>query len=51
LIPYWAERLGKKRMFARQVSKRGGDIHCELQGDRVTISGRVVPFLEGTIRI
>jgi predicted PhzF superfamily epimerase YddE/YHI9 len=51
LIPYWAEKLGKKKMEARQVSQRGGEIFCELKDNRVIISGTGVLFLEGTIRI
>ena len=34
LIPYWAEKLGKTKLVARQLSKRGGTIHCEMRGDR-----------------
>jgi PhzF family phenazine biosynthesis protein len=49
LIPYWAARLGKARLEARQLSRRGGALSCELRGDRVTIAGRAVPYLEGTI--
>ena len=49
LTPYWSERLGKSRMTARQVSKRGGELTVELRGDRVLISGRVAPYLEGRI--
>jgi PhzF family phenazine biosynthesis protein len=49
LAPYWAERLGKNRLHARQLSPRGGEISCELQGDRVRISGGVVLYLKGTI--
>ena len=51
LIPYWAERLGKKKMTAKQVSPRGGVVHCELTGDRVLISGKAVKYLEGEIEI
>jgi PhzF family phenazine biosynthesis protein len=51
LIPYWAERLGKSRLEARQLSQRGGRLWCGLQGDRVTIAGRAVLYLEGTITI
>ena len=51
LTPYWAERLGKSRLTARQVSQRGGELEVELKGDRVLISGRVVPYLEGRIRV
>jgi predicted PhzF superfamily epimerase YddE/YHI9 len=49
LIPYWAARLGKTKLFARQISPRGGELWCEHRGDRVTIAGRAVKYLEGTI--
>jgi len=51
LTPYWAERLGKKKLHARQVSARGGELWCEDRGDRVAIAGRAVPYLEGTIEV
>ena len=51
LIPYWAERLGKTRLNARQLSRRGGTLSCALNGDRVTIAGRASPYLEGTITV
>src|SRR6476660_4726805 len=41
LVPYWAKRLGKTELEARQVSARGGDLVCELGGDRVSIGGSV----------
>lgn len=49
LIPYWAARLGKSNLIARQVSLRGGDLFCEHRGDRVTIAGEAALFLKGTI--
>ncbi len=49
LIPYWAKRLGKNKLHARQVSKRGGELACELHGDRVILAGQAVLYLEGTI--
>ena len=39
LVPYWSQRLGKKKLHARQVSKRGGELFCEDRGERVTIAG------------
>jgi PhzF family phenazine biosynthesis protein len=51
LIPYWAERLGKGELFARQVSSRGGELWCEDRGERVGIAGHAVTFMEGTIRL
>lgn len=49
LAPYWVNKLGKNSMRARQVSKRGGDIGCELKGDRVVLSGCAVTFMEAEI--
>ena len=51
LIPYWARRLGKARLTARQVSSRGGELECEDRGGRVRIAGRAVRVLEGTVFI
>ena len=51
LTPYWAQKLGKKKLHAHQVSKRGGEIFCEDLGDRVSIGGHAVQFMEGTITI
>jgi PhzF family phenazine biosynthesis protein len=51
LTPYWAERLQKKKMFARQISRRGGELWCENLGPRVKIAGRAIPYLEGTIQV
>lgn len=51
LIPYWAERLGKNDLFARQVSQRGGELFCELVGDRVKIGGDAVLYLKGEIYV
>jgi PhzF family phenazine biosynthesis protein len=51
LVPYWAERLGKTLLRARQVSRRGGDLECELAGDRVLLRGGAVLYLTGTIHL
>ena len=51
LIPYWAKRLGKSEMFARQISARGGEIWCRNGGARVTIAGKCAPYLEGWIEV
>lgn len=51
LIPFWAERLGKTEMFARQISQRGGELFCELKGDRVKIGGNAVLYLKGEIYV
>lgn len=51
LIPYWAARLGKQRLHARQVSARGGELFCELRADRVDIAGQAVLFMQGEIRL
>ncbi len=51
LVPYWADRLGKTTLEARQVSHRGGALHCVLDGDRVRLTGRAVFYLEGAITV
>ena len=51
LIPFWAEKLGKTEMFARQISARGGGLFCELRGDRVKIGGNAVLYLKGEIYV
>lgn len=51
LIPFWAERLGKNELLARQISKRGGELFCKLLGDRVEIAGNAVLYLTGLINI
>lgn len=51
LIPFWAQRLGKSKLFARQVSSRGGELLCELVGDRVRIGGRTMHYLRGEIQV
>jgi PhzF family phenazine biosynthesis protein len=49
LIPYWAEELGKNELFARQVSERGGELFCELAGERVKIGGHTTLYMRGEI--
>jgi PhzF family phenazine biosynthesis protein len=49
LIPFWSERLGKRELFARQISARGGELFCEDRGDRVGIGGNAVTYSEGKI--
>ncbi|MCR9161129.1 MAG: PhzF family phenazine biosynthesis protein [Nannocystaceae bacterium] len=51
LAPYWAQRLGKTDLRARQVSARGGDLRCVTQGDRVQIYGRAAVYLRGEIEV
>lgn len=51
LVPYWAGRLGKNELRARQLSRRGGTLTCALHGDRVSIGGRTVLYLEGQITV
>ncbi|MDR2212168.1 MAG: PhzF family phenazine biosynthesis protein [Pseudomonadales bacterium] len=49
LTPYWAQRLGKTRLKAQQLSERGGELLCELRGDRVLMTGGAVLYSEGMI--
>lgn len=49
LTPFWSERLKKDNLQAKQLSKRGGVLHCELNGERVKISGNATLYLKGEI--
>ena len=51
LTPYWAERLGRRNLQARQLSKRSGTLQCQLSGERVLISGKVMPYMNGVIHL
>lgn len=49
LIPFWSARLGKEQLVAHQVSERGGELFCGDMGERVSVAGRAVMYLEGHI--
>ena len=51
IAPYWSEKLGKRKLRAKQISARGGELVCELKGDRVLISGSAVKYMQGIIEI
>ncbi len=51
LIPFWSEKLGKKRMQAKQLSQRGGDLYCQHSGERVIIGGKCIFYMQGVIKI
>ncbi|WP_024955856.1 PhzF family phenazine biosynthesis protein [Sulfurospirillum arcachonense] len=51
LAPYWAKELSKTNLIAYQASSRGGVLYCEIQNDRVLISGFAVLYMQGKIYI
>lgn len=51
LAPLWSEKLGKTRLTARQLSRRGGALWCETGGDAVKVSGRAVLYLRGQLTV
>ncbi len=51
LIPLWSSILGKTEMVAKQLSERGGLLHCHYRNDRCYIGGKAVLYLKGTIYI
>ena len=50
-IPFWSKKLNKTKMNALQLSKRGGQIFCELDGERVIMSGKCVFYMKGEIEM
>jgi PhzF family phenazine biosynthesis protein len=51
LAPYWANRLGKQQLHARQLSIRGGELWVEVSGERVLIKGKAVLYLAGVLSV
>ena len=51
LIPFWSEKLGKEKLSAHQLSKRGGKLICEQNGDRVKMGGSCVFYMKGEIEV
>jgi PhzF family phenazine biosynthesis protein len=51
LIPFWSEKLGKIKMKAKQLSKRGGELLVEQRENRVIMAGRCVFYMQGEIKI
>jgi predicted PhzF superfamily epimerase YddE/YHI9 len=51
LIPFWSERLRKTDLFARQISRRGGELHCRHLGERVAIGGQAVIFSRSELEV
>ncbi|HEX9158923.1 MAG TPA: PhzF family phenazine biosynthesis protein, partial [Rhizomicrobium sp.] len=49
LTPFWAGRLGKKTMRARQISPRGGELLCTDAGERTVLSGSCALYMRGEI--
>ena len=51
LAPYWAQQLDKTTMIGKQLSARSGEVHCQLLGDRVILTGQCVDYMQGKITI
>ncbi|MCW5729891.1 MAG: PhzF family phenazine biosynthesis protein [Alphaproteobacteria bacterium] len=51
LVPYWAVRLGRAELEARQISRRGGALRCRDRGTRIEIGGRCKLYMEGQIHV
>ena len=51
LVPFWAQRLGRDNFTALQASKRGGILHCRLQGERVILGGQCATVIVGNFQL
>lgn len=51
LVPFWAEKCGKNKLHAKQLSERGGELWCEYLGERVTMAGKCVFYMKGEIEL
>ena len=51
IAPYWAEQLNKKTVVGKQVSARSGEVHCQLLGERIILTGQCVDYMQGEITL
>ncbi|MCA6518782.1 MAG: PhzF family phenazine biosynthesis protein, partial [Pseudanabaena sp. M110S1SP2A07QC] len=51
LAPYWAKRLSKSDLKAKQLSARTGELIVSDREARVLLKGEAMTFLRGTISI
>ncbi len=51
LVPFWAQRLGRDTLVARQLSSRGGTLWCRKEAERVFISGKACLYMAGRIQM
>jgi PhzF family phenazine biosynthesis protein len=51
LAPYWSGKLGKTVLEALQVSRRGGELRCEVFETRISVSGQAVLYSRGTVQL
>ena len=49
LAPFWGARLGKSQMLAFQASRRGGILRVETKGARISLGGKAVTVMRGTL--
>jgi predicted PhzF superfamily epimerase YddE/YHI9 len=51
LAPFWCVRFGRRERRALQLSPRGGELHCALDGGQVQLAGRCALYPECTIHL
>ena len=51
LAPYWSARLGKTSLHGEQLSPRGGTVHCNLRGSRITLLGQAAHYMTAMITV
>ena len=51
IVPYWAETLKKDSLMAYQASRRGGVLHCRIDGERIVLAGEAALFAESEIHV
>jgi PhzF family phenazine biosynthesis protein len=49
LVPYWASQLHKTTFHAQQLSRRGGQVRCELNDNLVILHGNAILYQQGEI--
>lgn len=49
LGPFWAEKLNKRNLVGRQVSKRGGSVGVHVEESRVKLTGHAITVFKGEL--
>lgn len=51
LVPFWADRLGKNRLTAKQLSPRGGLFRCRANEGRISLTGNSKVIARGSVSL
>lgn len=51
IVPFWANKLEKADLVARQASPRGGTLYCRVNGERIQLAGKAVLYAAAELNV